>query len=283
VQTVPMSGERARPAPSRRRSGDDTTSTWTVVGAARMRMHARVPTRQIRAPHTDPVVLVHGLGVSSRYMLPTLVLLAPRYRVFAPDLPGFGHSTKPPHTLSLAELAESLADWMSATGLDRAVLLGNSLGCQVITTFAQHHPHRLSRAVLVGPTFDPQTSSPWRDGLQLLLDAPRERPSETPLAVADYWRAGPRRIWATLTEALHSPVQTQLTHLKAPTLVVRGGRDPIVSQHWAQQVTDLLPDGTLVRIPDAPHAVNYSAAPELLRVVAPFLDQQQQDNPTTPA
>jgi len=69
-----------------------------VVGAARMRMHARVPTRQIRAPHTDPVVLVHGLGVSSRYMLPILVLLAPRYRVFAPDLPGFGHSTKPPHT-----------------------------------------------------------------------------------------------------------------------------------------------------------------------------------------
>jgi len=151
--------------------------------------------------------------------------------VFAPDLPGFGHSTKPPHTLSLAELAESLADWMSATGLDRAVLLGNSLGCQVITTFAQHHPHRLSRAVLVGPTFDPQTSSPWRDGRRLLLDAPRERPSETPLAVADYWRAGPRRIWATLTEALHSPVQTQLTDLKVPTLVVRGGRDPIVSQH----------------------------------------------------
>ncbi len=55
-------------------------------------MHARVPTRQIPTPHTDPVVLVHGLGVSSRYMLPTLALLAPRYRVFAPDLPGFGHS-----------------------------------------------------------------------------------------------------------------------------------------------------------------------------------------------
>ena len=72
------------------------------------------------------MVLVHGLGVSSRYMLPTLALLAPRARVFAPDLPGFGHSTKPPHTLSLAELADSLADWMSATGLDRAVLLGNS-------------------------------------------------------------------------------------------------------------------------------------------------------------
>jgi len=47
---------------------------------------------------------------------------------------GFGHSTKPPHTLSLAELAESLADWMSATGLDRAVLLGNSLGCQRLPT-----------------------------------------------------------------------------------------------------------------------------------------------------
>jgi len=78
-------------------------------------------------------------------------------------------------------------------------------------------------------------------------------------------------------------VQTQLTDLKVPTLVVRGGRDTIVSPHWAQQVTDLLPDGALARIPDAPYTVNYSAAPELLRVVAPFLDQQQQDTPTNPA
>ena len=236
-------------------------------------MHARVPTRQVPATDTDPIVLVHGLGVSSRYMLPTLVLLAPRYRVYAPDLPGFGRSGKPPHPLSLGELADSLAEWMTATGLDRAVLVGNSVGCQVITTFAGRHPTRITRAVLIAPTFDPNASSRWRNGLRLLLDAPRERPSETVKATADYWRAGPHRIWATLTDALHSPVQTQLTQLTVPTLVVRGGRDPIVTDHWAQRVTSLVPHGRLACIPGAPHAVNYSAAPELLRVLTPFLDE----------
>jgi hypothetical protein len=133
-----------------------------------MRMHARVPTRQIRAPHTDPVVLVHGLGVSSRYMLPTLVLLAPRYRVFAPDLPGFGHSTKPPHTLSLAELAESLADWMSATGLDRAVLLGNEGYPRIVKTRKDDrqrpqssNPNGASGAPATPTSTPPYSPPPW--------------------------------------------------------------------------------------------------------------------------
>ena len=56
----------------RRCRNEDSTSTWTVVGATRTTMHARVPTRQIPATDTDPIVLVHGLGVSSRYMLPTV-------------------------------------------------------------------------------------------------------------------------------------------------------------------------------------------------------------------
>lgn len=261
-----------------RRGTEGAASTWVLLDGRRM--HARVPAGQLGDPRggdrrCDAVVLVHGLGVSSRYMLPTLNLLAPRYPVFAPDLPGFGRTDKPKHPLSLAELADSLAEWMTATGLDQAVLLGNSLGCQVITEFAGRHTARLCRAVLVGPTCDPHAPSPWRQAARLLLDAPREKPAEAALAVVDYWRAGPRRIWTTLGEALHSPVASQLTHMHMPTLVVRGGRDPIVSQQWAEQVTDLLPHGHLVTIPDAPHAANYSAAPTLVRHVTAFLDRHE--------
>ncbi len=57
-------------------------------------MHARVS--EDRSPEGRPaVILVHGLVVSSRYMVPTLRQLAPHYRVYAPDLPGFGKSTNP--------------------------------------------------------------------------------------------------------------------------------------------------------------------------------------------
>jgi len=245
-----------------------TTSTWTEVQG--LQMHAR---RAITAPAPGAasIILVHGLGVSSRYMIPTLRLLSAAWDVTAPDLPGFGLSDRPRHTFTLAELASRLADWMSAVGLARAVLLGNSLGCQVITTLASVHPERVRAAVLVGPTMDPSAASPARELARLLLDGPRERPSEAWLALGDYRRAGTRRIWQTLVEALGAPVADQLRSMQMPTLVVRGGRDPIVSASWAQQVADLLPAGRLVVLPDAPHAANYSAADALVSAVVPFL------------
>jgi len=71
-------------------------------------MHARVS----EGPTTEgspTVVLVHGLVVSGRYMLPTLELLAPAFRVYSPDLPGFGKSEKPPRVLDVAGLSDALA------------------------------------------------------------------------------------------------------------------------------------------------------------------------------
>ena len=89
---------------------------------------------------------------------------------------------------------------------------------------------------------------------RLLADTPRERPSEVALATADYLRTaghGARGTGHTLLDALQSPVEDQLAHLNAPTLVVRGGRDAIASQGWVEKVTTLLPHGHLAVIPDA--------------------------------
>ena len=57
-----------------------------------------------------PVVLVHGLGLSGRYMLPVADRLAPRYPVYLPDLPGFGDSAKPARALDVSGLADALAE-----------------------------------------------------------------------------------------------------------------------------------------------------------------------------
>jgi len=193
-------------------------STWTVVDG--MRVHAR-RRRVMPVSPLGSVVLVHGLGVSSRYMLPTLDLLARRWDVVAPDLPGFGLSEKPCRSLTLVELAESLAGWLAQAGLRRPVLLGNSLGCQVISTLAQREPQRVRAAVLVGPTMDPSASGGVRALGRLLADAPRERPREIPVALGDYRRAGARRIWETFTDAVRAPVAEQLRGMRMPTLVVR--------------------------------------------------------------
>ena len=68
-------------------------TSWTVVNG--LPMHARLCVNS-GLESCPAVVLVHGLVVSSRYMLPVAEQLAPYYRVYAPDLPGFGKSAKPP-------------------------------------------------------------------------------------------------------------------------------------------------------------------------------------------
>ena len=70
----------------RRPDAGRVASLWTVVDG--LRVHARVPTRPTTPADAPAVVLVHGLAMSGRYMVPTLLGLAPRYRVYAPGRGG---------------------------------------------------------------------------------------------------------------------------------------------------------------------------------------------------
>jgi pimeloyl-ACP methyl ester carboxylesterase len=127
-----------------------------------------------------PIVLVHGLGLSHRYMMPVAKALAGAgYRVYVPDLPGFGDSGHPDRVLDIPGLADALAAWMVAVGVDRAALLGNSQGCQTIADFAARHPARVECAVLQGPT----TPSGERSWLQQFIRGGRMRPIILPNSI----------------------------------------------------------------------------------------------------
>lgn len=245
-------------------------SIWNRVNGCRM--HARVARRSGR--ESLPVVLVHGLGVSSRYLVPTAVRLGETYQVYAPDLPGFGRSESPKRSLSIEQLADSLVAWMDAVGLDRAALIGNSLGCQIIVDLAVRYPQRAARAVLLAPTIDPHARTAPRQILRLLRDIPRESPSVILLVAMDYLTCGPVRLWQTFRHALRDPIEGKLSRVRCPTLVVRGTRDPIVPQQWAEEAARLLPDGRLVNIPGGPHAANYTMPLEFVNIVRPFLDEE---------
>jgi 2-hydroxy-6-oxonona-2,4-dienedioate hydrolase len=143
-------------------------STWTKVNG--LSMHARLSTNAA-PPTRETVVLVHGLSVSSGYMVPTAEQLASHYRTYAPDLPGFGKSAKPSHILTIPELADALAAWMQVMGLPPAILVGNALGCQIIVNVALRYPECITHAVLVGPTMDPKARTLRQAALRLLLDA----------------------------------------------------------------------------------------------------------------
>jgi 2-hydroxy-6-oxonona-2,4-dienedioate hydrolase len=248
--------------------GGGLASQWATVNG--WRMHAQVATDTPRGTGL-PVVLIHGLSVSSRSLLPTAAWLAAARRVYAPDLPGFGASEPPPEALTIYDLAETLAAWMRVMHVEQAALLGHSFGCQILAELALRHPACLAQAIFVAPTIEPHGRTASRQLVRLLLDACREPPTLLPLVLRDYLRAGVGRTIRTFRHALQDAIERKLPQVRVPSLVVRGARDPLVSQRWAEAVARLLPHGRLVVIPGAAHAVPYSAPVELGQVIEAFL------------
>jgi len=255
-------------------------SQWTT--ACGWRMHAWVPT-DVPAGAALPVVLIHGLAVSSRIRLPTAARLATSRRVYAPDLLGFGRSTHLGEALTIQQLAEALASWMEVMRLDQVALLGHSFGCQILVELALRHPSRLARAIFVAPTIEPHGRTTIRQIVRLLRDALRELPGLLPVVPGDYYRAGLFRTNRTLRYALRDAVETKLPQVQVPSLVVRGARDPLVSPQWAAAVAHRLPRGRLVEIPGAAHAVTYSAPVALAQAVETFLSRESGHAPTQEA
>ena len=107
-------------------------------------------------------------------------------------------------------------------------------------------------------------SQTWR----WLRDLLQERPDPR-ARLRDYRDAGLRRVLATYRLALRDRVEDKLPRVVAPTLVVRGPDDPIVSQAWAETVADLLPAGQLVVIDSGAHTL----IGQLVEVSLPFLER----------
>jgi pimeloyl-ACP methyl ester carboxylesterase len=233
-------------------------------------MHALVSAEPV--PSDRPaVVLVHGLGVSSRYMIPIAEHLALDFPVYAPDLPGFGRSDKPPHALTIRELADALAAWVDAAELSRAILVGNSLGNEIIVELALRHPEKVERVVLQGLTPEPGARNAPQQVWRYMATNPFEQPPLGWIAMSDYMICGIRRFVRTFRYMLQDRIEEKLPRVHVPALVVRGSHDQIVSQRWSEEATRLLPNARLVVIPGAGHAINFSYPAALQEAILPFL------------
>lgn len=211
-----------------------------------------------------PIVFVHGLGVSLRYMEPTMAWLAPSFSVAGLDLPGFGRSGTPPHPLDVPRLADTLARWLDARGIGPAIFVGNSFGCQVIVECVTAMPGRARGLVLNAPTMDPAHRTILGQLLRVIADIPREPVGLAWIVARDYVRAGPRTLFATLRYGLANHIEERLPAVSVPALIVCGARDPVVTVRWASEVARLVgldvhgaPGATLQCVADAAHALPY--------------------------
>jgi 2-hydroxy-6-oxonona-2,4-dienedioate hydrolase len=237
-------------------------------------VHARVSNTAAR-PGCIPVVLVHGLVVSSRYMEPLAETLAPDTRLYAPDLPGFGKSRSKGGATDVPSLAAALDRWMDVVGLQETIVVANSFGCQISAHLAASYPKRVRKLVLLGPVVDPRACNLLKLAVYGLANVPLEPPSLGAIIARDLWAMGLPRALALLQAMLSNRIELTLPSIDVPTYIVRGERDPLVSQRWADALTSLLPFGTATVIPNAGHALNYNSADRVATLVRSIMRGSQ--------
>lgn len=243
------------------------------IDAAGFRIHYKASSDPASLDRT-PVVLVHGVGLSHRYLMPLAEQLAKDFDVFVPDLPGFGRSDKPARTLRIEQLADALADWAVVAHLAPAAFVGNSVGSQIIAHLAAGHPRLVKAIVLQGMTTDPATRS-WGQQLKgwIRNNQIEESPEKDEIAWEDYSDAGHWRSLKSFGFTLYDRPEDKLPHIDRPALVVRGSIDPIISQEWAELQAELLPQGELAILPGLSHTINFVAPLPLANAIRPFLDR----------
>ena len=248
------------------------------------------------------MVALHGLGATKGSFLPTVAALSPRFRIIAIDLPGFGDSDKPIGAAYDAPyFANAVVDALDALGLERAHVVGNSMGGRVAIEVGLSHPeprrpHRAPRAVpglaaraTVGAAAE--TRAP-RAGPHPARTAPGRRggrPPSDPGCRRRVGRGGGRRVPARVPDALgraafyaaarHIYLEepegergfwTRLPSLQPPALFVWGLRDKLVPIAFERHVAQALPAARHLEL-DCGHVPQIERSRETHQALGAFL------------
>lgn len=238
---------------------------------AGVKLHARVGGQP--TPGRPPLILLHGLSISSRYLVPFATEAARWTRVHAIDLPGFGLSANPPEILGVPGLADATAGWIAATELPPPIVLGNSVGSQIAVNVAARFPEQVAGIVLTGLALGGQRRNGLSQVARALADAPREPSRLWPMQIQDFVRAGPWRVMRTFRLALEDRIETSIPQVTAPALVVEGTNDPMDDPGWNRLLVDRLARGRLAVIEGGTHALPMTRPVALSALVREFAEE----------
>lgn len=217
-----------------------------------------------------PLVLLHGLAGSGDWWQRNLPALSDAFRVTAIDLPGFG-SSHPDARLILDEAPAQVAALLGDLGIERAHVMGHSMGGLVAGGLAADHPDRVDRLVLVDAGFlslDPT----WRHRISgPLLTLPWTSPTILPILVRDVVRSGPVRMARATAEVLRKDWGHKLPAITAPTLVVWGEHDRICHPRIGERIAAAVPGARLEVIRGAGHNPMWERHAAFNRAVLGFL------------
>ena len=245
----------------------------------------------------DPpaTLLLHGIGNYGRYWDFFADAVAGRLRLIATDARGHGESGKPADGYAPKEFVADALAVLDALAIERALIVGHSMGGTHAIRLAAAHPDRVARLVVVdaGPEPMPEGSERAR---RLSLERPerfeyadealaylrRTSPGYSEEVYANrmrwlfredagdvVWKSSRGALASIMSGAGHGDLWDALRAIHCPVLLVRGTRSNVLSAAVAQRMIKTLTDGRLVEL-DAGHNVALDRPNELANAVVQF-------------
>ncbi len=240
----------------------------------------------------EPMLLIQGLGTDSRGWALQRMAFGRRYRCLAPDNRGTGRSGKPPGPYSLDQMARDAISVLDAEGVDRAHIVGASMGGVIAQIIGVLHPERTRSLVLACTAC---RHHQWR--IELLNEWAESVKARGSLSAdALRWLIGPRlhkRFGMWLNILARILVQTdpqgfaaqvgaivstpdelrfELAHVHVPTLVITGSQDALTPIGDAEELAEAIPGAQLVELRGAAHGLMVEAPNAFNSELLHFLD-----------
>lgn len=252
-------------------------------------------------------ILIHGLGGAKSSFYETVAALSPDHTVHAIDLPGFGSSSKPLGSYDPGFFARHVLRLMDAMAIDRADLVGNSMGGRVALEIGLQAPSRVRTLSLLAPSMAfrrgrelvplarvlrPELGAlpavfrarQVRDSFWRMIARPdRVDPALGDIAADEFLRthrspaarvafyAAARQIYLEAPDGPHG-FWTRLGQLRPPALFVWGDEDPIVPARFSRHVATVLPEATQVILPECGHVPQIELPEETHGLVREFVN-----------
>jgi len=237
----------------------------------------------------SPVILLHGLADDVGVWESAIAPLAAKYRVVALDQIGFGRSDKPLLNYRVSTFVDFLDGFLNELKIERASLVGNSLGGWIAADFALTHPERINRLVLcdaagyaaLSKTMDPRALSALRlasrDDIRYLgplTFRDKRFYEDVDLAFKQRLATGDSYTVSRILDSMirgEDVLDNRLAAIKQPTLILWGREDRLIPLNFAERFHKEITGSRLEVIDNCGHMPHVECPKEFVTAVLEFL------------
>lgn len=183
-----------------------------------------------------PTVLVHGLGVSGFYFQPLVEELANHAPVVVFDLPGAGRTAESDGVLTIASLADVLHEVIEQLGLGKVVLVGHSMGTQVVVEALARYPELADAAALLAPVVPPSARKLGPLLAHFMRTSWHEPFAAVWRACVGYIQMAPSWLWKQTQAMLRYPMEERIRDVRADLILIRATHDYVAPRDFLAQL-----------------------------------------------